>query len=94
MGWYCPVKKRECDRDLQRNGNCLYCPWPSPQMKVGSTAIDYPGPDDNPDVAIYKQGLDAGRAAAIDEALKTIEDNLDKLTAGEIIDAIRALAPK
>jgi hypothetical protein len=48
----------------------------------------------NAHVIMFGKGFAAGRAAAIDEALKTIEDNLDKLTAGEIIAAIRELVPK
>jgi hypothetical protein len=37
MGWYCPLEKRECDRDLQRNGPCLSCPWPSRQVRIKTT---------------------------------------------------------
>jgi flagellar biosynthesis/type III secretory pathway protein FliH len=52
-------------------------------VKVESNAMSYPGPDDNPDIAIYKQGYDkgfsAGRAEGVRECREAIMPVLNRM---------------
>jgi hypothetical protein len=93
MGWYCPVEKRECDRDLQGNGPCLSCPWPSRQQTIEPKAVEPVPPTFDLECQWHKEPCKVHRAGAgnghcyscglaegIRECRKAVENEILKIT--------------
>ena len=70
-------------------GPCLSCPYP--QRRVVEPVET---PHEKAVGDMINRAHVQGFLLCQRKALKTIEDNLDKLTAGEIIEAIRELVPE
>jgi len=95
MSRYCQVwsLRSQC----QFNGECEPCPYKWPHVPRCSKCGKYhrmPTEKCSSDYRRINREYVQGFLRCQIEVLKTIEDNLDKLTAGEIITVIRTLVPK